>query len=175
VRRLIYTRHVGFWALALALGLVTGCGSPEKGGPGFQQSGHIRGGSTFESARYSVFKPTLRAVVDQGVTYLQWQFSLKTKGPTQLQSVRLEEITGPTPLLLVNDQAPELNAGTWTGMSGEIDPRSATTSWLFSPGDSAQTFRFVITGLDGQTDTLEQTTVFSHSAKAAIRRQYGIQ
>jgi hypothetical protein len=131
-------------------------------------------GSSIENARFALSSAKVRAVIDQGITYLQWQFKFKAKIATAIQSVRVEDITGPIPIMLVNDQAVQLSAGEWSGFSGEIDPQSATISWLFGPGESVRSFRYVITGVNGESDTLQQTAAFSQGEKTTLRQQYGI-
>ncbi len=132
------------------------------------------GAAMTEDARFAVSKAELRAVIDQGITYLQWQFGFNAKQPIPLQSVRVDDVTGPSPIPLVTDQAPQLSGGVWSGTSGEIDPKSSASSWLYDSGESVRSFRFTITGLDGQTEVLDQVSRFSPGAKMAIRQQYRI-
>ncbi len=161
---------ISLWLLAAAL--LVSCG----GGGHRQANGGAAGvgAPISEDARFALSKADLRAVIDQGITYLQWQFGFKTKQPVQLESVRVDDVTGPAPVLLVNDQAPQLNGGVWSATSGEIDPRSGANSWLYDSAESVRTFRFTITNLNGQTDVLEQVSRFSPGAKSALRQQYHI-
>jgi len=91
----------------------------------------------------------------------------------QLRSIRVEDVTAGTPVLLVNDQAPQAEANAWTGYTGAIEPTGSSMPWLFDASPAKRTFRFTITDLNGQDSVLEQTVTYTVKSKKELIKWYG--
>ena len=61
---------------------------------------------------------------------------------TMLSSIRIEDVSDPAPLLLVNDVAPQLDAGQWTENAGLMDLSSAGVRWLFESKETCPRLSF---------------------------------
>jgi hypothetical protein len=128
--------------------------------PGFPQA---------ENDRVIVANAGLQAVILDGNYYLRWSFAIRPKQADALSSIRIEDVTDPSPLLLVNDVAPQLDGGQWKETAGLMPLSAASVHWLFEPNNTVRIFRITITGLDGRTDQLEQRVAYSQDAKKALR------
>jgi hypothetical protein len=111
----------------------------------------------------------LQAVILDGNYYVRWNFAIRPKQTDPLSSIRIEDVTDPTPLLLVNDVAPQLDGGQWNETAGLMSASAASVHWLYEPNGTVRTFRITLTGLDGRTDSLEQRIRYSPDGKAALR------
>jgi hypothetical protein len=101
--------------------------------------------------------------------YVRWSFAISPKEATVLSMIRIEDVTDPAPLLLVNDLAPQLDGGQWTEKGGLMELSSASARWLFLAKDTVRVFRFTISGPDGQSYVLYQGVQYSPALKEAIR------
>jgi hypothetical protein len=132
----------------------------ERQGAGFKQA---------ENDRAVITEAGLQAVNLDGTHYVRWTFALRPKQANALSTVRIEDVSDSTPLLLVNDVAPQLEAGKYTANAGLMGLSSASARWLFEPSESIRIFRFTIGEPDGQSDVLYQAVQYSPAAKEAIR------
>jgi hypothetical protein len=105
--------------------------------------------------------------------YARWSFGLKLKQPTHIRSVRVEDVTEGTPVLLINDQAPQPAGSLWSGSSGAIESNAAAIPWLFENTPSRRTFRFTVTDLNGQISVLDQVVTYSVKSKQQLIKGYG--
>ena len=78
--------------------------SLERSGAGFKQAANDRVG---------VSDASLQAVNFDGHYYVRWTFAIRPKLATELTNIRIEDVSGASPLLLVNDVAPQQVAGIW--------------------------------------------------------------
>jgi hypothetical protein len=171
-----------FWgSLWCGVALLVGCGTSSREVPvqvaGGQAIQLPRRGQAFRVAENSLVAVTNAGltVVDQdGNKYLRWAFSLRLKKPAQLRSVRVEEVSGPAAVLLVNDQAPVTELNQWTGSGGLIEASATGVPWLFGNSDTTQVFRLTITDMNGQSYVLYQGEFFSAKKKAEMRKQFGV-
>jgi hypothetical protein len=166
-------------AIGLGLIVLAGCGSrsnsiqtPVAGGGTVQ----VRRSAIApaENDRYAVTTAELGAIILDGQRYLRWGFAVRVKQPIQLRSVRVEDVTGPTPTSYIADQAPQVNGGVWTGYSGAIEPNAAAIPWLYDKTTSTRVFRITITDLNNQVSVLSQGVSYSPSAKKDLLRSYGL-
>jgi len=111
----------------------------------------------------------LQAVNLNGNYYVRWNFAIRPKQAAVLSAVRIEDVSDPAPLLLVNDVAPQVDAGKWTANAGLMDLSSASVRWLFEPKETVRIFRFTIGEPDGRSDVLYQAVQYSQASKEAIR------
>jgi hypothetical protein len=150
--------------IVLASVLLNGCASSSSRGagpnPGFPQA---------ENDRVIVAHAGLQAVTLDGNYYLRWSFAIRPKQADALSSIRIDDVTDPSPLLLVNDVAPQLDGGQWNETAGLMPLSAASLHWLFEPNNSVRIFRIAITGMDGRIDQLEQRIGYSQDAKKALR------
>ena len=164
-------------ALALPMfWLAAGCASsssrlsvPIAGGQAIELE---RQGSRFKQAendRVSITDASLQAVSLDGNHYVRWSFVISPKQAAMLNAVRIEDVSDPTPLLLVNDVAPQLEEGKWAEKAGLMDLSSGNTRWLFKPGETVRIFRFTISEPEGQNYVLYQGVQYSPASKEAIR------
>jgi hypothetical protein len=171
--------HASFKALSsflLPILWLTGCASSSS-----RQTVQIAGGQTVElerqgaglkqaeNARVAITDASLEAVNLNGHNYVRWKFAITPKQATALSLVRIEEVSGPAPLLLVNDVAPQLDGGRWSENAGLMDLSSASVRWLFEPGDTVRVFRFTMNEPDGQAYVLYQAAPYAPASKEAIR------
>jgi hypothetical protein len=83
--------------------------------------------------------------------------------------IRIEDVSDATPLIMVNDVAPQLDAGKWTQTAGLMDVSGPTVRWLFQANESVRVFRITINELDGQSAVLYQGVRYTPASKEAIR------
>jgi hypothetical protein len=167
------------WLKALFLVLtvwIAGCASsssrlsvPVAGG---QPVALEREGSGFKHAendRVRVTDATLQAVNLNGNNYVRWRFAISPKQAEVLSSLRIEDVSGPAPLLLVNDVAPQLDNGQWTETAGLMEASSSNVRWLFEPNETVRVFRLSMSEPDGRTYVLSQAVSYAQASKEAIR------
>jgi hypothetical protein len=135
--------------------------SLERSGGGFKRA---------ENDRVGVSDASLQPVIFDGNYYVRWTFAVRPKQATQLTDIRIEDVSGATPLLLVNDVAPQRNAGIWTENAGLMEVSSPAASWLFDPKETVRVFKFTISEPNGQSYVLYQGALQSPATKQAIRR-----
>jgi hypothetical protein len=135
-----------------------------------------RNGSAFreaENERVAIADTRLQAVNFDGSYYVRWTFTVRPKQVTEFRSIRVEDVTGATPMLLVNDIAPQQDAGKWTGNAGLMELSSTSLQWFFDNSESVRTFRFTISEVDGRGYVLYQGALYGPNAKVAIWKSIG--
>lgn len=155
---------------------LTGCASstsrlsvPIAGGQTVVLERQEAGFKQAENNRIIVTDAGLQAVNLDGNHYVRWSFAIRPKQAAVLSAVRIEDVSDPTPLLLVNDVAPQIDAGKWTENAGLMDLSSSSVRWLFEPKETVRIFRFTISDSDGQRDVLYQAVPYTPASKEAIR------
>jgi hypothetical protein len=132
----------------------------EREGSGFKRA---------ENDRIVVTDAALQVVNLNGNEYLRWRFAISPKQAAVLGSVRIEDVSDPAPFLLVNDVAPQLDAGQWTENAGLMEPSSTSIRWLFEPKETVRVFRFTMDEPDGRSYALYQAVAYAPASKEAIR------
>jgi hypothetical protein len=161
-------------ALTAITALTTGCGSRSDGAGGAAESGQGRPAyAPVQNERFAVTTVELSAILLDNQKYARWTFGLKLKQPVQLRSIRIEDVTEGSPVSLVNDQAPQVQGGAWTGYTGAIEPSASALPWLFDSTPARRTFRFTVTDLNGQDSVLEQTVTYPVKTKKDLVKWYG--
>lgn len=162
--------------LATSLLLVGGCANnshsisvPIAGGEvvRFQRTGSIL--NQAENDRAVVTDAGLQAVNYERNPYLRWTFALRPKQPTNLAEVRVEDVSDSVPAMLVNDLAPQQDAGKWSSNSGLIELSPTSLPWFFDKVESIRTFRFTIREAEGKKYVLYQAALYTPAAKEAIQ------
>jgi hypothetical protein len=139
---------------------------------GCASSSHsARGGfKPSQNDRVTVTNAGLQTVNLDGNYYVRWTFSIQPKQPIQFRSIRVEDVSGPQPMLMINDVAPQLQDGRWAGSGGMIELTPTGLPWLFDEQESLRIFQFTITEMDGRAYVLQQSVPYSKAAKAAVRQ-----
>jgi len=170
----VFAAFTAFAALTAFSALSTGCSSNSRNSRSGTTSG--AGKATFapvQNERFAITTAELGAILLDNQKYARWTFGIKLKQPIQLRSIRIEDVTEGTSVLLVNDQAPQVEAGAWTGYTGAIEPTASSLPWLFDNNPAKRTFRFTITDLNGQDSVLEQTVTYAMKSKKDLIKWYG--
>ena len=162
--------------VSLPVLLCSGCASSPR-----QVSIPITGGQTVNLQRQGTgFKPaendrvkitgaSLQAVNLNGNTYVRWAFSIRPKQARELSTIRVEDVTDPAPLLLINDVAPQPDGGQWTENGGLMELSSTNAQWLSEANETVRIFRFTFNEPDGRSYVLYQGVLYSPAAKKALR------
>jgi hypothetical protein len=154
--------------------LFTGCGSSSSSSGGAATGGQGRPAYTpVQNERFAVTTVDLSGILLDNQKYARWTFGLKLRQPVQLRSIRIEDVTEGSPVLLVNDQAPQVEGSAWTGYTGAIEPSASALPWLFDNTPAKRTFRFTVTDLNGQDSVLEQTVTYPVKTKKDLIKWYG--
>jgi hypothetical protein len=141
--------------------------------------GHIRltmVGETFAQAeddRYVVTESGLTTFRRGGRNFVRWQFSIRVKRPTPLADIKIEEVSGNAPVLVLEDRQPHLDHTYWTKQSALVPASPQALPWLYDPETTLRIFRVTITDISGRRSVLYQPASFNHKAKEAIRFQMG--
>ena len=135
--------------------------SLERSGTGFKRA---------ENDRVRISEASLRPVNFEGNYYVRWTFAILPKQASGLSNIRIEDVTGSSPLSLVNDVAPQQEGGIWKETAGLMEISSAGANWLTDPRDTVRVFRFTISEPNGQGYVLYQGVLESRAAKEAIRK-----
>ena len=102
---------------------------------------------------------------------LLWGFDFEAKSSKQLESVIVDEVSpSQTSVTLVEDKAPVLKNGVWSGTAKSIAANSASTPWLFNKKQSVYVFRFTIQFSGEPAFILYQPAWFSGPAKESFRQ-----
>jgi hypothetical protein len=148
--------------ISLCIVWLSGCASSSHSGGGrFKPS---------QNDRVTVTSAGLQTVSLDGNYYVRWAFSIQPKQPIEFRSIRVEDVSGPQPVLIINDVAPQLQDGKWTGSGGMIELTPTGLPWLFDERESLRVFQFTITEMDGRAYVLQQSVPYSKAAKAAVRK-----
>jgi hypothetical protein len=132
----------------------------ERQGTGFKHA---------ENGRIIISEASLQAVNLDGKNYLRWNFAITPKQTTTLSLIRIEDVSDSTALIMVNDVAPQLEAGHWTETGGLMDVSGPSVRWLYQPNESVRVFRITISEMDGQSEVLYQGVKYTPASKEAIR------
>jgi hypothetical protein len=135
-----------------------------RSGAGFKQA---------ENDRVGISEASLQAVNFDGNYYVRWIFAIRPKQALELTNIRIEDVTGSAPVLLVNDVAPQQNGGVWRENAGLMEISSASAGWLLDPKGTVRVFRFTISEPNGRSSALYQGVLESPETKEAIRRTVG--
>jgi hypothetical protein len=100
-----------------------------------------------------------------------YTFGFTEKKRETPRSVRVEDVTGPTAELLVEDKSPQLDAhGYWKGSATPRKRGDAGLSWLNEAGDTTKVFRFTIVTADERELVMHQASVWSGDSKTLLRQ-----
>ena len=100
---------------------------------------------------------------------LIWAFDFASKkAPTK---VVVEDVSGKSAILLVEDSTPKFDGGHWTGEATPVALTKSGCPWLFEPGDSTKVFRFSV-WLRGKPEpvVIYQPAVYPEETKKQLQQ-----
>ncbi len=162
------------------MGLMFGCTHPVR-----TVSVPIAGGQTItfqkvgtsfvggENDRFAITESGLNPYRQSGRNFLRWQFTFRTKQPSTLRRIQVEDVSDNAPVLLVDDRRPVIDGVQWTKHSELTRATPADAPWLFDYHPTLRIFRFTITEGSGRKSVLYQAALFNRQAKDAVRVQMG--
>lgn len=102
---------------------------------------------------------------------LVYTFGFTEKKREVPRSVRVEDVTGSTAELLLEDKTPALDAkGYWSGSAEPRKKDDARLSWLNESGDTTKVFCFTIVTADGRDLVMYQGSVWSGASKPLLHQ-----
>jgi hypothetical protein len=100
---------------------------------------------------------------------LVFNFGFTTKRP--IKKVVVDEVSGRTPITLVEDSLPTTKKDYWMGRAVPLPITAESLPWLFASGDTTKIFRFAVTTSDRpEPIILFQPGVYRASVKQLIRQ-----
>jgi hypothetical protein len=100
---------------------------------------------------------------------LIWGFDFTSKKvPTK---VLIEDVSGKSAIILVDDSAPTLKGHDWSGNATPVSLSKNNCPWLFEAGDTTKVFRFTI-ALKGKSEpvVIYQPAVYPEATKQQLRQ-----
>lgn len=108
-------------------------------------------------------------MVDGQAKEIVYTFGFREKRRELPRSVKVEDVTGSTAELLVEDNSPRLDAkGYWKGSAKPRKKGDSDLSWLYEAGDTTKIFRFTIVTSDGRELVMHQGSVWRGASKPLI-------
>jgi hypothetical protein len=110
-------------------------------------------------------------MLDGKAKEVTYAFGFTEKKRETPRSVKVEDVTGSSAELLVEDKLPQLEAtGFWKGSAKPRGKGDSGLSWLNEAGDTTKVFRFTIVTADGRELVMYQASVWSGASKPLIRQ-----
>ena len=128
----------------------------------------VKTGDVFDRAENELARVTTSGLFDdreRGRTFMRWVFSIHFKQPAIVRNVRVEDVTDKKPVVLIEDDSPNVTADLWTGRGSAIPFNTKYLPWFFERGDSTRVFRVVIREKSGRSYELHQGACFSANKK----------
>ena len=100
---------------------------------------------------------------------LIWNFSFRVKDGASLGAVAVDDVTADPIAVMVNDNAPVLQNGTWGGRARPLLINARDLPWLYEPKPTIKVFRFTVRHADGEVSVLHQLAWFPVPTKNVIR------
>jgi hypothetical protein len=99
---------------------------------------------------------------------LKYAFMFLLKKPIKILRVRVEDVSGNPPVLLVDDTTPKISGSRWRAMTPARPMTPDNFPWMFDASSTRKSFRVTVSTL-GQGDiVLVQPTKFYASVKKVI-------
>jgi hypothetical protein len=143
---------------------------------GGQQVKLTRVGDNFaqaEDERFVVTESGLTTFRQGGKNFIRWQFTIRAKQAGNLARVRVEDVDGTQPVLILQDDAPVLDNTYWTKQSALIPANPRSAPWLYAAQPTLRVFRVLVVETGGRQSVLYQPANFTKKAKDALRYQMG--
>lgn len=104
---------------------------------------------------------------------LVYNFAFRDAKARALRQVIVEDISDDSPTLLVEDNAPVLEEGRWSGSSRGFTWGDPELRWLATISHTMRVYRFTITFADGEKLVLDQGSLYPNVLKSVIRHTWG--
>lgn len=104
---------------------------------------------------------------------VKFVFGVAAKPGDSLRRVVVEDVTDETPVLLVEDEKPELKDQIWSGGTDWLDLDDTAAHWISYLGESFRVYRITVTKSNGQSVVLHEGSVTPAFAKGFLRRMMG--
>jgi hypothetical protein len=104
---------------------------------------------------------------DGGVS-LAFGFDVVVADTGKPTRIVVEDVTGATPEVLVDDPHPQLVNGRWSGNAEPVVVADGSPPWLFDRKATIKVYRFTLSAKDRADTVLYQPASFSLQTKAAI-------
>lgn len=121
---------------------------------------------------FEILDALIRPEYDAKKVFYGFRFSDAANGKT-LQSVKVEDVSEPTPVLLFEDPQPKVVDRIWTGKSRLFDADDPSLKWVTYVSDSVRIYRFTLTLNDGRKVVLHQPSMVPGWIKMSIRGMFG--
>ena len=99
---------------------------------------------------------------------LKYAFMFLLKKPIKVLRVRVEDVSGNPPVLLVDDTTPKISGGRWRATTSALPLTPDNFPWMFDASSTRKSFRVTVSTLDNGDIVLVQPTKFYASVKQAI-------
>jgi hypothetical protein len=110
-------------------------------------------------------------MLDGQAKEITYAFGFTEKKRETPRSIKVEDVTGSSAELLVEDKSPRLDAkGYWKGSATPRKKGDPGLSWLNEAGDTTKVFRFTIATADGRELVMHQASVWGGASKPMIRQ-----
>ena len=99
---------------------------------------------------------------------LKYAFMFLLKKPIKILRVRVEDVSGNPPVLLVDDTTPKISGGQWRAMTSARPMTPDNFPWMFDSSDTRKSFRVTVSTPDKGDIVLVQPAKFYASIKKVI-------
>jgi len=100
---------------------------------------------------------------------LIWSFDfISRRAPTR---VLVEDISGPSAIVLVEDSAPKREGSRWSGGAAPVELSRVGCPWLYEPGNTTKVFRFTV-ALKGKAEpvVIHQPAIYTAETKRQLQQ-----
>lgn len=105
-----------------------------------------------------------------------YMFSFVDTSGVKPTAVRVEDVSDEQPMVLLEDNAPKLNAeGVWVNEPRLMEPTDPAIKWVSYVGETFRVFRFTITKPDGREVVLHQGMSIPAWMKLSMRKTLGFE
>ena len=108
-----------------------------------------------------------------GDLVLKFVFGVTVQGTMELSRVRVQDVSGPDAVTLVDDKNPKIAKNQWSGYAKPVRLSASTTPWLFDGKPTIKVFQVTITSPDHSEIILYQPAWYSREAKTQLLKLLG--
>lgn len=90
------------------------------------------------------------------------------------KAVRIDDVSDPTEILILEDMQPQMKDGVWVGSTRSLDASAPEIYWLTYLDDTTRVFRIRITRSDGSEVVLYQAWIMPSFLKSIVRGALGM-